>query len=71
VIVATAESFSLTSTQSNLEFHDLSGNIVTSVTVPAGQSYVQFRIVAKSSGVANMNITNTRYVTYDNTLTVP
>jgi hypothetical protein len=61
--VAAATTFAL-APNANIEFR-VGGAVVTSVTVPADASQVQFYVKAKTAGTGTATITNSNYKTYN------
>jgi hypothetical protein len=56
----------------NIEFRSGGANsvVITSVTIPADQSFVTFYVKGVSAGTGSANITETNYQPYSNTITV-
>ena len=69
--VAAAETFTLTP-NANLQFVSggSSSSVITSMVVPADASYVTVWVKAVSSGTGSVSITNSRYLTYTNSMSV-
>ena len=67
--VLAATTFTL-APNANIEFRS-GGSVITQVTIPADQYYVQFYVKGLSAGTGSVAITNANYQTYNITVTVP